>query len=90
METTSNQPQIVGRFSEITLKGKNRSQFEKQIARNAKLHLKDHGPWQVRREHARLVITGGEDPVTAVDILRGLPARDVRARRYQRAVGSLT
>ena len=65
--------QIVARFSEITLKGKNRSQFEKQMARNAQLHLRPHGTWKIRREHARLIVQGGEDPTLAVDILRGLP-----------------
>lgn len=66
-------PLIVARFSEITLKGLNRPSFEKRMERNAALHLEPHGPWKIRRERARLVLSGGEDAATAVAILRGLP-----------------
>ena len=64
---------IVARFSEITLKGRNRSSFEKRMERNAVLHLKGHGDWRVRRTPARLVVGGDGDPETAVAILKGLP-----------------
>ncbi|MCZ6646287.1 MAG: tRNA 4-thiouridine(8) synthase ThiI [SAR324 cluster bacterium] len=66
-------PLIIARFSEITLKGRNRAFFEKRMERNAALHLRPHGPWRIRRERARLVVNGGEDVATAVAILRGLP-----------------
>ncbi len=55
-------PIIVARFSEITLKGRNRSQFEKRMAENAVIHLKDHGQFRVKREPARLTVSGEEDP----------------------------
>ena len=43
------------------------------MERNARLHLAAHGPWRIRRERARLVVTGGEDAGMAVAILRELP-----------------
>ena len=46
-------PLIIARFSEITLKGRNRSFFEKRMERNAALHLRAHGPWRIKRERAR-------------------------------------
>lgn len=64
---------IIARFSEITLKGGNRGFFEKQIAKNAALHLKDHGKFSVIKRHARLEIIGEENLEKAVDIIRGLP-----------------
>ena len=71
--SASTSPVIIARFSEITLKGRNRPDFEKRMARNAVLHLAAHGPWRIRRERARLVVTGGEDAAIAVAILKGLP-----------------
>ena len=71
--SASTSPLIIARFSEITLKGLNRPDFEKRMARNAVLHLAAHGPWRIRRERARLVATGGEDAAIAVAILKGLP-----------------
>ena len=64
---------IVARFSEITLKGRNRPSFEKRMERNAALHLAGHGKWKVRRSYARLTVSGEGDPATAVAILKGLP-----------------
>lgn len=65
---------IVARFSEITLKGRNRPAFEKRMAENAARHLSAFGPWRVERQHARLALKGEiEAGSIAVDILRGLP-----------------
>lgn len=68
---------LIVRYSEITLKGRNRPQFEKQLSDNVKRHLKSHGRFRVRRGQARLLVEWEDDPAlgptVAVDILRGLP-----------------
>jgi len=64
---------IIVRLSETTLKGRNRSQFEKRVAQNVAAHLKPLGVFSVRRERARLTITGDADLAASVPLLRGLP-----------------
>ena len=66
-------PAIVARFSEITLKGRNRGFFARRMAQNAALHLREHGGFRLRRENARLVIEGEEGTDTAAKILSELP-----------------
>ena len=66
-------PTLIARYSEITLKGRNRSQFEKQLADNAALHLKPHGIYKVKRGRAQLRVECEGDPELGAAILRGLP-----------------
>jgi thiamine biosynthesis protein ThiI len=67
------QPRLIVRLSETTLKGRNRSTFEQRMANNAIAHLRPHGKYVVRRELARLTVNGGGDLALAAQILRGLP-----------------
>lgn len=64
---------ILVRFSEITLKGKNRYRFEERMARNIGLHLKPHGKYRMRRSSARMTVGGEGDLELAASILKGLP-----------------
>jgi thiamine biosynthesis protein ThiI len=64
---------VVIRFSEITLKGGNRHLFERRMAENIARHLKAHGAYRLKRQHARMEINGGGDLGLAVRILKGLP-----------------
>ena len=64
---------IVVRFSEVTLKGRNRPLFERQMVRNVSRHLDGHGEFRLQRDSARLVVELNQPPHTAVEILRGLP-----------------
>ena len=67
------EPSILVRFSEITLKGKNRFRFEARMARNIGLHLKPHGAFQMSRSNARMTVSGQGDLELATSILKGLP-----------------
>jgi len=64
---------ILVRFSEITLKGKNRHRFEERMARNIGLHLKPHGKYRMHRSSARMTVGGEGDLDLAASILKGLP-----------------
>ena len=64
---------LIVRFSEITLKGRNRAQFERQLLRNVSRHLETAGEFHVEQGAARLDISGSGDLATAVDVLRGVP-----------------
>ncbi len=64
---------ILVRFSEITLKGKNRYRFEDRMARNIGLHLKPHGRFRMNRGNARMAVSGDGDLELATSILKGLP-----------------
>lgn len=64
---------LIVRYSEITLKGRNRAVFERQLVNNVVRHLKPHGNYRVRRHNARLLVQGDGDPGPGVDIVRGLP-----------------
>ncbi len=64
---------ILVRFSEITLKGKNRYRFEERMARNIRLHLKPHGKYRMGRSSARMTVGGEGDLELAASILKGLP-----------------
>ena len=64
---------IVVRFSEVTLKGRNRPLFERQMVRNVSRHLDAHAEFRLQRDSARLVVELNQPPHTAVEILRGLP-----------------
>jgi tRNA uracil 4-sulfurtransferase len=66
-------PSILVRYSEITLKGKNRSRFEDRMAQNIGLHLKPHGKFRMARSHARMTVSGQGDLELAATILKGLP-----------------
>ena len=73
-----NEPCLIVRFSETTLKGGNRSRFEKRMVENIATHLKPHGNYLLKREMARLVVgeqekNGGGDLRLAADIVKGLP-----------------
>jgi tRNA uracil 4-sulfurtransferase len=67
------EPSILVRFSEITLKGKNRFRFEARMARNIGLHLKPHGTFRMNRSNARMTVSGQGDLELATSILKGLP-----------------
>jgi thiamine biosynthesis protein ThiI len=83
---------IVARFSEITLKGRNRASFERRMERNAVLHLNGHGDWRIKHMRARLVVSGDGDTATAAAIVRGLPgiANVSLVRAVPREPGPLT
>ena len=51
------EPCLIVRFSETTLKGGNRSLFEKRMVENIKAHLRPHGRFSVSREMARVTIS---------------------------------
>ncbi len=67
------QPCLIVRFSETTLKGRNRSHFEQRMAKNIATHLAPHGEFALKRELARMTVNGGGDLRLAADILTGLP-----------------
>jgi len=67
------EPSLLVRFSEITLKGKNRYRFEDRMVRNIGLHLKPHGAFQMNRSNARMTVSGNGDLELATSILKGLP-----------------
>lgn len=64
---------LIVRFSEITLKGRNRARFERQLVRNVTRHLDGVGAYRVRHGNARLDITGEGDLNPASAVLAGLP-----------------
>jgi thiamine biosynthesis protein ThiI len=64
---------ILVRFSEITLKGKNRYRFEDRMARNIGLHLKPYGKFRMSRGSARMTVAGEGDLALAASILQRLP-----------------
>ncbi|HEX7926431.1 MAG TPA: THUMP domain-containing protein, partial [bacterium] len=64
---------VVVRFSEITLKGKNRHLFEARMAKNIALHLRGQGDYTLRRQHARMEVAGPGDLGLAADIVGELP-----------------
>lgn len=61
------------RYGEIGIKGKNRSDFEKALAGNIKYALSrfDHGP--VERPRGRIVVRDIEKPEKALGVVTGLP-----------------
>jgi thiamine biosynthesis protein ThiI len=67
------EPCLIVRFSETTLKGRNRALFESRMVRNIAEHLNAVGAYTYRRDFARLTIDGGGDLPMALDIVRGLP-----------------
>lgn len=83
---------LVVRFSEVTLKGKNRHVFEARMARNIAQHLKEQGEFALQRQRARLEIGGPGDLALAADIVGGLPgvANVSLARRVPRDPPALT
>lgn len=88
---------LIVRFSETTLKGGNRSFFERRMAENIKLHLKPHGKFKMTREMARVTLqsaaeNGGGDLRRAAAIIRGLPgvANLSLAREVPNALPALT
>ncbi len=83
---------LVVRFSEITLKGRNRHLFEGRMARNIALHLKPHGDYAISRQHARMEIGGAGDLSLAADIVGELPgvANVSPAQRVSRELPELT
>ena len=64
---------VVVRFSEITLKGKNRRWFETRMAQNIAQHLRPLGDYALNRQHARMEVAGGGDLPLAMDVVSGLP-----------------
>ncbi len=67
------QPCLIVRFSETTLKGRNRAMFEQRMVQNIGAHLQSHGDYRLHRQFARLTVNGGGDLSLALDILKGLP-----------------
>lgn len=51
------EPCLIVRFSETTLKGKNRSLFEQRMVDNIRAHLKPHGKYSLSRDMARVTIS---------------------------------
>ena len=82
---------LIVRYSEITLKGKNRHLFEKQMAENIRRHLKAYGPYPVEKQHARVLVDPSHDPQGALAILQGLPgvANVSLARRVPKEIEAL-
>jgi thiamine biosynthesis protein ThiI len=64
---------LVVRFSEVTLKGRNRHVFEARMARNIALHLREQGRYTLTRQRARMEIAGPGDLALAADIVGALP-----------------
>ena len=68
---------LLVRFSETTLKGRNRGAFERRMTENIAVHLKPHGKFRILRERARATIesgaNGGGDLRLAAAIVKGLP-----------------
>jgi len=68
---------VIVRFSEITLKGRNRRQFERRMRENIALHLRPLGAYRVEGKHLSVEIgpagEGEADLVTAAEVVRGLP-----------------
>jgi tRNA uracil 4-sulfurtransferase len=67
------EPCLIVRLSETTLKGRNRSTFEQRMANNVIAHLRPHGTFKLKRELARITVNGGADLRLAAEIVRGLP-----------------
>ena len=67
------EPCLIVRLSETTLKGRNRSTFEQRMANNVTAHLRPHGAFRLKRQLARLTIIGAGDLRLAAEVLRHLP-----------------
>ncbi|TMW71899.1 tRNA uracil 4-sulfurtransferase ThiI [Alteribacter natronophilus] len=69
-----NYDHILVRYAELSLKGKNRSQFEKRLQHNVRTALKDSFPdVQVKRSFGRMFIRlNGHDEQGVSDVLRGV------------------
>ncbi|HKI99605.1 MAG TPA: tRNA uracil 4-sulfurtransferase ThiI [bacterium] len=67
------EPCLIVRLSETTLKGRNRSTFEQRMANNIVAHLRPHGTYRLKRQLARFTVNGGADLRLAAEILRNLP-----------------
>ncbi|MBU0754172.1 MAG: tRNA 4-thiouridine(8) synthase ThiI [Planctomycetes bacterium] len=69
----TDQRNLLIRYGEISLKGKNRPDFEKTLARNLKQVLKpfDHGP--VERPRGRIVVRGIDRPHAALENVCRIP-----------------
>jgi thiamine biosynthesis protein ThiI len=82
---------LVIRFSEITLKGRNRHLFEGRMAKNIALHLRSQGEYKLTRQHARMEIAGPGELELAADIVGELPgvANVSIAHRVSREVPAL-
>ncbi|MBP3852982.1 MAG: tRNA 4-thiouridine(8) synthase ThiI [Erysipelotrichaceae bacterium] len=64
---------ILIRYGELSLKGKNRNQFIKQLHQNIKTALKAYDALSIQRQHDRMMIfLNGTDPQPVCDILSGV------------------
>lgn len=64
---------LILRLGEITLKGKNRSRFEKTISEHVRAVLRPYPKAHVRREYGRMYVeTGGESVETLIQVLKNV------------------
>lgn len=65
--------QIVIRYSEVGLKGKNRQWFENLLMRNIKSHLEPVGGCRISKIHGRIILEVDNDPKQALTVLQYIP-----------------
>lgn len=64
---------LILRLGEITLKGKNRSRFEKTISEHVRAVLRPYPKAHVRREYGRMYVeTGGESVEALIQVLKNV------------------
>lgn len=64
---------LILRLGEITLKGKNRSRFEKTISEHVRAVLRPYPKAHVRREYGRMYVeTGGESVESLIQVLKNV------------------
>jgi len=64
---------FVVRYSEVGLKGKNRSWFEKLLIQNIRQHTVQEGENKVTRIHGRIIIESSGNPDDMIKILQYIP-----------------
>ena len=64
---------LIIRFSETTLKGRNRRSFENRAAENVRKHLEALGPMNMVHHGARMIVMGRPNFEDAGELLKGLP-----------------
>ena len=65
--------QIVIRYAEVGLKGKNRHWFENLLIRNIKKHLSSLGHCQISKIHGRIILETNSEITTVCNVLQYIP-----------------
>lgn len=60
-------PVVIARYGEISLKGKNRSDFERRLRRSVAMAMRGHPHQDVERPRGRIMVRGASDPWPAAE-----------------------